>query len=49
MKIWKKKQYTRTPSFNEIQEPTNKTVVPSDLGILPTKIESAFDGFTADE
>ena len=49
MKIWKKKQYTRTPSFNEIQEPTNKAVVPSDLGILPTKIESAFDGFTADE
>ena len=49
MKILKKNNIHEPHHFNEIQEPANKAVVPSDLGILPTKIESAFDGFTADE
>ena len=49
MKILKKNNIHEPHRFNEIQEPANKAVVPSDLGILPTKIESAFDGFTADE
>ena len=50
MKICKKNPNILEPHhFNEVQEPANKAVVPSDLGILLTKIESVFDGFTADE
>ena len=49
MKIWKENNILEPHYFNEIQERVNKTIVPRDLGKLPTKIESAFDGFTADE
>ena len=49
MKIWKENNILVPHHFNEIQERVNKAIVPSDLGKLFTKIESAFDGFTADE
>ena len=49
MKIWKENNILESHHFNEIQERVNKAIVPSDLGKLPTKSESAFDGFTADE
>ena len=45
MKIWEENNILEPHHFNEIQE----RIVSSDLGKLPTKIESAFDGFTADE
>ena len=49
MKIWQENNILEPHHFNEIQERVNKTIVSSDLGKLPTKIESTFDGFTADE
>ena len=49
MKIWKENNILESHHFNEIQERVNKAIVPSDLGKLLTKSESAFDGFTADE
>ena len=49
MKIWKENNMLESHHFNEIQERVNKAIVPSDLGKLLTKSESAFDGFTADE
>ena len=49
MKIWKENNILESHHFNEIQERVNKAIVPSALGKLPTKTESAFDGFTADE
>ena len=48
MKIWKENNIFEPHYFNEIQERVNKAIVPRDLGKLPTKTESAFDGFTAD-
>ena len=45
MKIWEENNILEPHHFNEIQE----RIVSSVLGKLPTKIESAFDGFTADE
>ena len=49
MKIWKENNILEPHHFIEIQERVNKAIVPGDLGKLPTKIESAFDGFAADE
>ena len=49
MKIWKENNVLEPHHFNEIQERVNKKIVPGDLGKLPTKIESAFDGLTAHE
>ena len=49
MKIWKENNVLEPHHFNEIQERVNKKIVPGDLGKLPTKIESGFDGFTEDE
>ena len=48
-KIWKENNILEPHYFNEIQERFNKAIVPSDLGKLSTEIESAFDGFKADE
>ena len=45
MKIWEENNILEPHHFSEIQE----RIVSSDLGKLPIKIESAFDGFTADE
>ena len=49
MKIWKENNIIEPHHFNEIQERVNKAIVPSDLGKLPNKIESAFDEFIADK
>ena len=49
MKIWKEYKILKTADFVEIQKRVNQAIVPSDIGKLPTKIESASDGFTADE
>ena len=49
MKIWKENNIIEHHHSNEIQERVNKAIVPSDLGKLPTKIESAFDEFIADK
>ena len=49
IKIWKENNKFEPHHFNEIQERINNAILPSDLGNLPTKIESAFHGFTADE
>ena len=49
IKTWKEKNIPELHHFHEIQERVNKAIVPSNLGKLPTKSESVFDGFTADE
>ena len=49
MKIWKENNILESHHFNKIHKRVNKAIVPSDLGKLFTKNESAFDGFTADQ
>ena len=49
MKIWKENNILEPHHLNELQERVNNAIVPSDLGKLPTKTESAFGGFTVDE
>ena len=49
LKIWKELEYIDKTTFRKIQEKANEFEVPCDVGKLPRKIESCFDGFTADE
>lgn len=49
MKIWKEIGRLEKGDFQTIQSKVDEVVVPSDVGKLPKKIESCFDGFNADE
>lgn len=49
IKIWKEKGYLDHQTFPVLQMRVDSAVVSSDVGKLPTKLESGFDGFTADE
>ena len=47
--IWKELGYLNKASLEKLQEKTNEFVVQCDIGKIPQKIASSFDGFTADE
>eukprot|EP00111_Clytia_hemisphaerica_P009347 TCONS_00027435-protein len=49
IKIWKENGYLDHHTFPVLQSRVDSAVVSSDVGKLPTKLESGFDGFTADE
>lgn len=49
LRIWKEKNYLNKNTFPLLQSRVDSAIVPSELGKLPTKIESGFDAFTADE
>lgn len=49
LKIWKELGYLSKPTLEKIQQKTDSFVVPADVGKIPNKIVSSFDGFTADE
>ena len=47
--IWKEHDYLNKTTFPLLQQRVDAACVPSDIGKLPTKLESGFEGFTADE
>lgn len=47
--IWKDIGYLNNKTFPILQQRVDAACVPSDIGKLPTKLQSGFDGFTADE
>ena len=49
MKTWTKVGILNKVVFAKLQDKVDKAICPSDVGKLPSKIASAFDGFTADE
>lgn len=49
LKIWKELGYLNKPALESIQEKCDQFTIPCDVGKLPRKIVSGFDGFTADE
>ena len=49
LKIWKKLGYLNKNKLDLLQEKTDQFVVPHDIGKIPRKTSSCFDGFDADE
>ena len=49
IKIWKEEGFLDHQTFPVLQARVDSTVVSSDVGKLPTKLESGFDGSTADD
>ena len=49
LKVFKENGYLSKSNLQKIQEKTDSFVVPHDVGKIPYKIVSSFDGFTADE
>ena len=49
LKIWKQLDYLQKKELEQLQEKANEFVVPCDIGKIPKKIVSSFDGFTSDE
>ena len=49
-RIWKECNFLNHDTFpRRLHSRVDSFQVPSDVGKLPTKLESGFDGFTADE
>ena len=49
LKIWKNLGYLNKNKLDLLQEKTDQFVVPHDIGKIPRKTSSCFDGFDADE
>lgn len=49
MKVWKQNEVLNEEAFCTIQSWVDKFVIPSDIGRIPSKIQSEFNGFTADQ
>ena len=49
LKVWKELGFLDKPVLNGLQEKADSFVVPDDIGKIPKKIVSSFDGFNADE
>ena len=49
LKIWKELGYLNKANLEKIQEKTDSFIIPHDVGKIPRKIISGFDGFNADK
>ena len=49
LKIWKERGYLQKNELEQLLEKVDEFVVPCDIGKIPKKIVSSFDGFTSDE
>ena len=47
--LWKELNILNKNVFDQIQDRVDRASAPSDIGKIPNKIESGFDGFTADQ
>ena len=49
LKIRKELGYIKKPDLEKLQETVDQFIIPKEIGKIPRKIVSAFDGFNADE